>query len=197
MSDNQNKKYKDKHKRREKKNLPQNVDVQGLTQLNSEDILNKIQNIKNTEELKEVAMLFNLNIAKKEMSRALQQDELLDIIIKQARERLSKRPDEHSTKDLLDYYTAFQSNLDKTKNYIDRVEESPAIQINDNKKITVNVQTIGLGRDANEDVIDAVQNIVGGMKDTQSLADFVKHLEDTNNIEVNREENKETDENDK
>lgn len=178
--------YKKKHK--SKNNLPQKVEQQELTQLNSVDILSKIQNIKSSEDLKEVAMLFNLNIAKKEMSRALQQDELLDIILNQARERLSKRPDEHSTKDLLDYYNAFQSNLDKSRNYIDKVEESPAIQINDNKNITVNVQTIGLGRDANEDVIDAVQKVVSGFKDTQSLQEFVDALEETKVIKETNED---------
>lgn len=189
MSDNKEKIKEYKKKHRSKNNLPQKVETQELSQLNSVDILNKIQNINSAEELKEVALLFNINIAKKEMSRALQQDELLDIIIEQARERLSKRPDEHSTKDLLDYYNAFQSNLDKSRNYIDKVEESPTIQINDNKNITVNVQTIGLGRDANEDVVDAVQEIVSGMKDKQSLQEFV------NSLEVN-EVSKETNEDD-
>ena len=177
MSDNQEKKYKNKNKRREKKNLPQKIEQQALNPVNPVDILNRIQNVQSVEDLKEVALLFNINIAKKEMSRAMQQDELLDIIINQAKERLSKRPDEHSTKDLLDYYNAFQSNLDKSRNYIDKVEESPTIQFNDNKNITVNVQTIGLGRDANEDVIDAVQEVVAGLKDKQSLQEFVNSLE--------------------
>ena len=127
--------------------------------VSSEEILNKINSVATIEELQEVANMFNLNITKKEMARALQQDELLDLVLKQAGERLRKRPDEMSTKDLLDYMNAFQSNLERTQNEIDRVKEGPTIQVNnDNKKVIVNINN--LSRDSGEAVLDVINDLI-------------------------------------
>lgn len=142
-----------------------------------EDLKNKIDTITSKEELEDVAALFNLNITKKEMARAMQQDELLDLILQQAGERLRKRPDELSTKDLLDYMNAFQSNIEKTQNYIDRVEESPAIQINDNKQVTINVHT--LNRNQSENVVDFINDLLRNIKDDESIEDVIETLDVT------------------
>lgn len=150
-------------------NLPTSTDEQSV------DILSRIQEIATKEELKEVTNLFNLSITKKEMARALKQDELLDLVLKQAEEKLKKRPEELSTKDILDYMNAFQSNLEKTQNYIDKVEDSPTIQVNDNKKIVVNINA--LSRDSNENVLDAINKLIANMSDDKSLEDLVNSVE--------------------
>ena len=123
-----------------------------------------------------VANLFNLNITKKEMARAMQQDELLDLILQQASERLRKRPDELSTKDLLDYMNAFQSNIEKNQTYIDRVEEAPAIQYNDNKQVVLNIGN--LTRDESENVIDFINDILKSVK-TEEIKDVVETVDVT------------------
>lgn len=150
-----------------------------------DDLKNKIDTIASKDDLQEVAALFNLNITKKEMARAMQQDELLDLILQQAGERLRKRPDELSTKDLLDYMNAFQNNLQRTQDYIDRVEDSPAIQINDNKQVTVNIGSLGaLNRNSCENVIDALNDVFKSLGDNQTIEDVVDMVDVSDKAEV-------------
>ena len=137
-----------------------------------QDILNKINSVTTTEELKDVTNLFNLNITKKEMARVMQQSELYDLVLQQAGDRLRKRPDELSTKDLIDYMNAFRGNIDKTQSYIDKVENSPTIQVNnDNKKVVVNINN--LNRDASEEVLEVVNTLLG---DEKSLEAFLNSI---------------------
>ena len=121
----------------EKQLLSEQTSEQSLPAVSSEkDILDKINSVTTSEELKDVTNLFNLSITKKEMARVMQQNELYDLVLQQAGERLRKRPDELSTKDLIDYMNAFQNSIDKTKVSIDNVENAPTIQVNnDNKKV--------------------------------------------------------------
>jgi len=137
-----------------------------------QDILNKINSVTTTEELKDVTNLFNLNITKKEMARVMQQSELYDLVLQQAGDRLRKRPDELSTKDLIDYMNAFRGNIDKTQSYIDKVENNPTIQVNnDNKKVVVNINN--LNRDASEEVLEVVNTLLG---DEKSLEAFLNSI---------------------
>ena len=148
----------------EESNLPSEVD-------SSKQLLDKINGVTTSEELQDVANLFNLNITKKELARGLLQDELLDLVLKQAGERLKKRPDELSTKDLLDYMNAFQNNLARTQTYVDRVENNPTIQVNDNKQVVVNINN--LSREGLDNVEDVVNELIQSLSSTQSLEDLV------------------------
>lgn len=154
-------------------------------ELTTESVLSKIENIQDSNDLKEAINLFNLSITKKDMLRAMQQDELLDIIIKQAGDRLRKRPDELSTRDLLDYMNAFQNNLSKTQDAV--IENSPTIQINDNKKVIVNVENVaGLNRDSSENVLDAIKDIIKELNSETSLNDLLDSVK-TIDVENNNE----------
>ena len=152
-----------------------------------ESLRDKINSVTTKEELQDVAAQFNLNITKKEMTRAVTQDELLDLILVQMRDRISKRPDEMPTKDLLDIMSAFRNNIEKTQTYIDRVEESPSIQYNDNKQVTVNINNVhGLNRDSTENVIDALNDILKNLGSTsiQEVVDAVDTVDVSNDTEV-------------
>ena len=153
----------------EEENLPQSTDTQPV------DVLNRIQNVISKEELMDVTALFNLSITKKEMQRALQQDELLDLILKQVSDRIKKRPDEISTSDLLEYMKAFQNNIDKTQDYIDRVESTPAIQVTDNKKVIVNIGTIT--RDSSENILEAVNQLIQSVGDKNTLEELMSSVQ--------------------
>ncbi len=154
-------------------------------ELTTESVLSKIENIQDSDDLKEAINLFNLSITKKDMLRAMQQDELLDIIIKQAGDRLRKRTDELSTRDLLDYMNAFQNNLSKTQDAV--IENSPTIQINDNKKVIVNVENVaGLNRDSSENVLDAIKDIIKELNSETSLNDLLDSVK-TIDVENNNE----------
>lgn len=148
-----------------------------------QDILNKINSVTTTEELKDVINLFNLNITKKEMARVMQQSELYDLVLQQAGERLKKRPDELSTKDLIDYMNAFRSNIDKTQSYIDNVENSPTIQVNnDNKRVVVNINN--LSRDASEEVLETVNALLGDEKSLEAFLNSITSADVSESEEV-------------
>lgn len=157
----------------EKQLLSEQTSEQSLPAVSSEkDILDKINSVTTSEELKDVTNLFNLSITKKEMARVMQQNELYDLVLQQAGERLRKRPDELSTKDLIDYMNAFQNSIDKTKVSIDNVENAPTIQVNnDNKKVVFNINN--LNREESEEVLDALNHL---LSDEKSLNEFLNSI---------------------
>ena len=168
----------------EKQLLSEQTSEQSLPAVSSEkDILDKINSVTTSEELKDVTNLFNLSITKKEMARVMQQNELYDLVLQQAGERLRKRPDELSTKDLIDYMNAFQNSIDKTKVSIDNVENAPTIQVNnDNKKVVFNINN--LNREESEEVLDALNHL---LSDEKSLNEFLNSIT-TAEIEPEEEE---------
>ena len=157
----------------EKQLLSEQTSEQSLPAVPSEkDILDKINSVTTSEELKDATNLFNLSITKKEMARVMQQNELYDLVLQQAGERLRKRPDELSTKDLIDYMNAFQNSIDKTKVSIDNVENAPTIQVNnDNKKVVFNINN--LNREESEEVLDALNHL---LSDEKSLNEFLNSI---------------------
>lgn len=168
----------------EKQLLSEQTSEQSLPAVPSEkDILDKINSVTTSEELKDATNLFNLSITKKEMARVMQQNELYDLVLQQAGERLRKRPDELSTKDLIDYMNAFQNSIDKTKVSIDNVENAPTIQVNnDNKKVVFNINN--LNREESEEVLDALNHL---LSDEKSLNEFLNSIT-TTEIEPEEEE---------
>ena len=154
--------------------------IETETQLPAEQsIQQKIEAIETTEDLKEVTTAFNLNIAKKELSRALKQDELLDIILNQASERLQKHPSELSTKDLLDYMDVFQNNLNRVQGVVEKAETTPVIQINDNKKVVVAIDS--LSRQSSEKVLNTLKEIFSEIDSSQeSIEDLLNTVQVAN-----------------
>lgn len=120
----------------EEKQLPEvkEEDLKTIVSQSSKDILKQIIVSKDNEELKDLTQSFNLNQMKKEMLRAEELNNLQDLILKQAKERIENRGDEMSHRDLLDYYNTIQNGLDKTKQYAESINEKPLIQINNNKQ---------------------------------------------------------------
>ena len=62
---------------------------------------------------KELMDLFEWNMSKKQIVRMAGYDQLLDTIQKQIGQRLDKRPDCFSNKDLIDYMNTIQTAMDK------------------------------------------------------------------------------------
>ncbi len=143
--------------------------------------LEKLENVKSQDELKEIVDQFNLTITKKEMSRVMKQDELLDLILKQAGDRIAKNSDEISTKDLLEYMEVFQKNIDKSQGLVDKVKTAPTIQINQHKDVVVNIGD--LNRNSTENVIDAVKEIIGSLGDSSMNLDELINQVQTLNID--------------
>ena len=80
----------------------------------SEDLVSKIVEEQDSNKLKDLVNLFNVNQSKKNIVRAEVFSRLLDKISLQMVERFDKKPGEFSNKDLLEYLTAVRTAIDKT-----------------------------------------------------------------------------------
>ena len=106
---------------------------------------------------------------KKQMIRTMTYDQLLDNIMNQVTERVTKRGDQFSNKDLLDYMNAMGNAMDKAQKQIGDIQAMPAIQINQQNNI-VNVSGDSgceLDRESRKRVMNAVSSILEKLKNNQ------------------------------
>ena len=133
------------------------VDMQQLD-ARTHDVATQIVQEEDTQKLKDLTHLFNLQHTKKQVLRTLQYDELLDSITAQMKERVTKRADQFSNKDLLDYLNTFSSSLEKAQKQISTVDETPLITVNQqNNTLIVGEE---LSRDSRRKVASVIESIL-------------------------------------
>lgn len=103
-------------------------------------LLKAITKAKTKQELQPLYDQFKINSTKKEAIRVSQLNTLLDKVNEQALERVTKRPDELSNKDLIDYMNAFQNQIERSQKVIDGVDEISGVQISNTQNNTINVK---------------------------------------------------------
>ena len=83
-------------------------------------------------------------------------------------ERVTKRPDQFSNKDLLDYMNAMGNAMDKAHKQLNDIQSMPPIQINQQNNI-VNVNGNGLSdnldQESRKKIMDVVSSIISSLKD--------------------------------
>ena len=142
----------------------------------SEDLITRIVTENDSEKLKDLVNLFNINQSKKNIVRADIFSKLLDKISIQMTERFEKKPGEFSNKDLLDYLTAVRSAIDKS----DIIPEDITIPvIQNNTQVNVNVDN-NLSRESKERIADAVGSILAKLKANNSIIDIGEDVEKIN-----------------
>ena len=167
------------------------------------ELINQIVDQDDSKQVTDLVNLFNLNHMKKQMIRTMTYDQLLDNIMNQVTERVTKRGDQFSNKDLLDYMNAMGNAMDKAQKQIGDIQAMPAIQINQQNNI-VNVSGDSgceLDRESRKRVMNAVSSILEKLKNNQQelqvQEDELVYVDD-NNIaltesedfeELNEEEN--------
>lgn len=139
------------------------IDVASLDD-STNDLAQKIIDEIDVDKTKEMVRLFNLNQCKKNVVRVLNLTRLLDRILDQVTRRFEDRPGEFSNADLISYMQTVQSAIDKANKALDLVQETPAIQINNNTQINVVDESSILDRDSRQRVLDAVNLIVSRAK---------------------------------
>lgn len=148
-------------------NLPKVVDTKILEDSNV-DIVNEVIRETDIDKVKDLTNLFNLNIAKKNMVRVMQLNDMLDKVNEQALARLNKRPDEISNKELLDFMTAIQGSIEKSTKILDTVDTTPIIQLTQqNNEVNINV-TDTLDREAKTKVLDAIKALLNTAKNNNN-----------------------------
>jgi hypothetical protein len=143
------------------KDLQTKQDVAPLSVASStEDIINGINSATDSESLKDLTKLFNLAMVKKEIARTLKQSELLDLVINQVADRLQKRPDELSNKELTDFMNAFQDSINASQNNVEMIDSNPITAIDKHSEVNINIGGEQLDRDSRDKVMNAVKSIL-------------------------------------
>lgn len=143
------------------------------------------------QELQAQIDLFNLSQAKKDALRVVKLNTLLGKVEDQAIERFTKRPDEVSNKELLEYMTVVSGQIDRSQKYIDAIKEKTVIkatQINKgDTNVNINIGT-DLDKEGKEHVIDAIQGLLKQLQnqETPNVQDVIDAA-----IDVDLSENEE------
>ena len=104
----------------------------------SDELIDRISKTNDKEELQSLYQQFNINNTKKNAIRVAELNQLLDKVNKEATERLTKRPEQISNKEMLDYMTAIGNQIERSQKIVDGIKDITAVQIN-NTHNTVNI----------------------------------------------------------
>lgn len=133
---------------------------------NTKRLAGEIIEEENIDKIKDLTVLFNLNMSKKNVTRLMKLNDLLDSVSDQMAKRLENRSDEFSNNDLITYMKVIQDSMDKSSKSLNQVDETPAISIN-NTKNEVNIAItdgVTLDRNSKERVLDAVKAYLSRVK---------------------------------
>ena len=142
----------------------------------TKDIAQEILNTDDVDKVKDLTALFNLNIRKKNVVRVVKMAGLLDNVTDKVIERFEKTPDNFSNEDLLKYMQVTENALDKASKNLELVEETPAIQLQQNNQVNINIDR-GLNRDSRAKVTEAVEAILKKLQNNEQVIE-VENLEE-------------------
>lgn len=156
------------------------------TRSSTNDIIERANEAKTMDELREVVGVFSASMMKKSMSRASVQSDLLDDILEKVKDRVENHHDSMSNKELLDYMTAMQTGLEGTKKSLTEIDDAPPITINNtHNEVNIN-QAHGLNRQSRERVVDTVKKILARINEGQDdEVDAKKSIEEAVGETVN------------
>ena len=127
----------------------------------SNELVSKILAENDSKQIKDLTSLFNLNIKKKNVLRLLKLNDLLDNVNDTVIERVNKRSDELTMKELIDILTTTQSIIEKTNKTIEGINEDNFIQLNQqNLNINLNNNTADIDEESRKKILDVVNNIL-------------------------------------
>lgn len=142
-----------------------------------EEILNECD----PKKVKDLTYLFNLAQTKKSVLRAMSYNNLLDKVETQMEERLTKRADQFSNKDLLDYMDKISNAMDKNQKQIKDIDTTPAIQINQQNIIMDSNPE--LSRESRQNILDVVNAILKNAESPMQ-EDIIINNNDNQEIEL-------------
>ena len=163
-------------------------DIVELTPLDKKlnGLVETIMEEEDPNKTKDLVDLFNWNISKKNIARIQKLNNLYDSITDQLTERVSKRADQFSNSDLLDYVKTIQGAIDVNTKNLAQVQDPPLIVQQNNTQINVNLAQ-SFDRDAKQRILKAVQATLEKAK-TVPVTDFTVTDADEH-IQLNEEKN--------
>lgn len=145
----------------------------------TEKLATKIVKQTDPDDIKDLVSLFNLNHTKKQILRTMTYDQLLDSIMSQMKERVLKRGDQFSNKDLLDYMNTMNTAMEKAHKQINEVDAVPAIQVNQQNNTVI--MGDGLDRESRERVFEFIKNALNKIDESKNISN---ELDISNQITV-------------
>ena len=131
---------------------------------------------------KDLVELFNWNMSKKNIVRIEKLNKLYDSITDQMTERVTKRADQFSNSDLLDYVKTIQGAIDVNKKNLENVQDPPLIVQQNNTSINVNVLD-SFDRDAKARILAAVQATINQAKNPVfTTDDYTENTSDNSDV---------------
>ena len=146
--------------------MDNNLTPDDLIELSDDKVLSAIVNESDPNKLREVASLFNLNQAKKDILRVTKYNQLVDDVLNQMLLRVKNKGDEFSNQDLIAYLNTASTNVEKAKKAIDIVDHAPSVQIN---QVNIDAKP-ALSRESRERVLAAVNAFLN--KSNESIIDI-------------------------
>ena len=134
------------------------VDKQ-LLETSSEEVVSKLIESQDADEIRRLTQLFNVNQIKKDALRVLKLNDILDKLDDQVSERVEKHPDQFSNADLLNYVNAIQQNISKSAQSVGALDQAPLIQFNQQNNV-VRVEAAELNRESREKIVDIVRQFL-------------------------------------
>ena len=148
----------------EQKEMALAVNTQGLNE-ESLKIINQLIAESDIEKAKDLTYLFNANQNKKTLVRVNKLSELMDLITDQTIARVQKRPDEITTKELVDTLKITQDLIERGMKQASGVNDNaPLIQINQqNNELSVGDESKSLSRESKDKIKNAVNEFLNSL----------------------------------
>lgn len=129
-----------------------------------EELESRLMEESDTEELKKIINLFNLNIKKKDILRVGKLSELQDNVVNEMILRIEQAPGAISNDSLINFYKTVQSTIDKSDRSLNDIDTS-SIQINQ-QQINLNV-TPELDTGSKMRIAEAVKSVLEKINKTK------------------------------
>lgn len=138
-------------------------------------IINELVAEKDISKTKDLTYLFNVNQNKKAMVRANKLSDLLDVLTDTTIQRVTKAPDNLSNDDLNKLLKTVSELIQKSQEQINRQDEAPLIQINQQNNEVNMAEGKGLNRESRDKVKNAVMALLKDMAsgNTKSVDDII------------------------
>ena len=140
------------------------------------DLINKIAQSKNKDELENLYQQFNINNTKKNAIRIAQLNNLLDKVNNEAEERLTKRAEQISNKEILDYMNAIGNQIERSQKLVDGIKEITAVQVNNTQNnVNINVgESVKLNKESRNKITDIISMILKENTDESKTVEVIE-----------------------
>ena len=116
------------------------------------------------ERTKDLTHLFNINQNKKTMIRIDKLSGLQDNLVDQFVKRIAERPDQISTKELMDGLKIVQDIIERGQKQVEGVQQTPLIQFNQqNNSVNIGDGAPQLSKESRDKVKNAVLSLLSGL----------------------------------